>query len=121
MNKVSCVIPTMNRADDVVECVKSIWKSDYKKLEIIVVDDASNDDTVKRLKRLFGGKKNTKLITNELPVGAAKARNLGVGKATGEYLLFVDSDNVIDSKMISHLVSFFKCHDDCLKIGRAHV
>lgn len=113
--KVSVVIPTFNRASDVTDCLNSVLQSDYKSIEVIVVDNASSDDTVAKIEENFRG--NVKLIKAGVNLGAGGGRNRGAKGAVGDYLLFVDSDNVIDKKMIGELVSFFDNHDECGMVG----
>ena len=113
--KASIVIPTFNRASDVIDCLNSILQSDYKNIEIIVVDNASSDDTVAKIEENFSGK--VKLIKADVNLGAGGGRNRGAKEARGDYLLFVDSDNIIDKKMIGELVDFFNNHDECGMVG----
>lgn len=113
---VSVVIPTCNRSKEIVNCLESVFKSNYKKIEVIVVDNASSDDTVSRLTKYFS-KANFKLIKVKENLGAGGGRNRGAKEATGKYLLFVDSDNVIDPKMISRLVEFFVGKKYCGLVG----
>lgn len=99
---VSVIIVTYNRKGDVVECIDSVLGSTYKRIEIIVVDNASSDGTVEELERRYGNK--IKLIKSYRNLYAGGGRNLGAKSASGEYLLFVDSDNTIDRDMIKNLV-----------------
>ncbi|EKE14833.1 MAG: hypothetical protein ACD_12C00273G0007 [uncultured bacterium] len=98
MNKInlSIIIPTHNSQNTIKPLLTSIDNSpsvNFKRLEVIVIDDKSKDETVKIIK---GIKKNLKfqlLILNcKVNVGPAKARNLGSKKAKGKYLLFLDGD-----------------------------
>lgn len=115
--RVSVIIPTMDRSDDVITCIDSVAQSTYPNIEIIVVDNGSTDDTVARIKNQFGQLNNLKLIESAVNLGAGGGRNRGAREANGEYLLFVDSDNSIDEEMIAHLVSFFETHADCGMVG----
>ncbi len=115
--KVSVVIPTMNRADDVINCIKSVLASTYKNIEIIVVDNASSDNTTAQIERIFSKNNKIKLIKSAINLGAAGGRNRGAKEATGDYLLFVDSDNVVDKEMIGELVRFFNNHEKCGMVG----
>lgn len=103
---VSIIIPFHNRLCEVIECVKSVLESSYKDKEVIVVDNGSNDAAAESLQREFGGK--IKIVRSEVNLGAGGGRNLGASKANGKYLLFVDSDNVIDKKMIGYLADFME-------------
>ncbi len=105
----------MNRLRDTLSCIESVLSSDYKEIEVIVVDNASSDDTVVRIKEKF--ENQVQLIESNINLGAAGGRNKGALKAKGEYLLFVDCDNVIDRRMISYLVEFFENKIDCGMVG----
>jgi GT2 family glycosyltransferase len=115
--KISVIIPTMNRVDDVIYCISSILESDYKNVEIIVVDNASIDNTIIMLKNKFSKCRNVKLIESKANLGAGGGRNRGAREAEGEYLLFLDSDNVINREMISNLVDFYEGEKDCGMVG----
>jgi len=99
---ISVIIVTYNRNADVIECIESALNSTYKHIEIIVVDNASSDGTVEELERRYGNK--VKLIKSYRNLYAGGGRNLGAKSALGEYLLFVDSDNTMDSDMIKNMV-----------------
>lgn len=88
--KVSVVIPTYNRAHIVGEAIRSILNQNYPNLELLVVDDGSRDDTLAALAE-FGSQVRYLRKPNG---GPASARNLGVREATGEYIAFLDSDDL---------------------------
>ena len=117
MPKISVIIPTKNRAQDVVECVNSVLVSIYKDFEIIIVDDNSEDDSVAVIEKQFRDNSLITLLSSHKDLGAGGSRNSGAFKATGKYILFVDNDNVIDPKMIEHLVGFFEKTPDCGMVG----
>ncbi|MCX6794949.1 MAG: glycosyltransferase [Candidatus Falkowbacteria bacterium] len=114
---VSVIIPTLNRATEVADCINSVLQSEYQDLEIIVVDNASADNTVNLINDNFSSNSKIKLIRSKTNLGAAGGRNLGAKQASGEYLLFVDSDNIIDNRAITNLVSFFEKNSDCGMVG----
>ncbi len=88
--KVSVVIPTFNRAQLVTEAVDSILSQSYRDFELVVVDDGSTDDTAQRL-TAYGH--HIRLYRQENR-GASAARNAGIGVARGEYIAFLDSDDL---------------------------
>jgi glycosyltransferase involved in cell wall biosynthesis len=88
----SVVIPTWNRAGLVCEAVASALGQVGGELEVIVVDDGSNDGTVEVLERRFG--KAIKLLQIATRSGVGAARNEGVRQATGDLLAFLDSDDL---------------------------
>ncbi len=113
---VSVVIPTYNRAEMLRLCVESVLSNSYKLIEVIIVDDASPDKTQSLIKDAFGAYLNVILLRNEKNMHQAYGRNVGATRATGEYILFLDDDNVIDHDMIKTLVACLELHP---KLGMA--
>ncbi|MCF0128800.1 MAG: glycosyltransferase family 2 protein [Pseudobutyrivibrio sp.] len=101
---VSVIIPTFNRAEQVCDCVDSLLQSSHKNLEIIVVDNASTDDTVTVLENRFGDKITVLKLRENLM--AAGGRNQGIKIAKGYFLMFLDNDNKVTPDMIEKLVDF---------------
>ena len=88
---VSVVIPTYNRSELVLKAIDSVLNQTYKSVEIIVVDDCSTDDTILVLSK-YG--ENIRLVKNEVNSYVGFARNVGVSMARGEYVAFLDSDDI---------------------------
>lgn len=88
--KVSVVIPTYNRADYIAAAVESVFAQTLDDVEVVVVDDGSTDDTAQRLAP-FTGKLNYLCTGNQ---GPARARNEGMRRARGEYIAYLDSDDL---------------------------
>jgi len=99
---VSVIIVTYNRRAEVIECIDSVLKSSYSPIEIIVVDNSSTDGTAQELKQRYAGR--VKLIASQVNLYAGGGRNLGAAEASGQYLLFIDSDNVIDKDMLKKMM-----------------
>lgn len=97
----SIVIPTYNSGETICETVRSIVSQESYITEIIVVDDCSNDDTVKKIKELQRESKKIVLIELEENSSAFIGRRVGALNAKGEYLLFCDADD-------SYVPGFFK-------------
>ena len=89
--KVSVVIPTYNRATTVPRAIESVLAQTVTDLEVIVVDDGSSDDTGKVLGEMFGDRIRYYAQVNQ---GASVARNRGVEEARGEWIAFLDSDDL---------------------------
>ena len=85
---VSVVIPTFNRSEALTEAVKSVQNQSYKSFELIVVDDGSSDET-----RCHFGDRKDLIYLYQNNRGVSAARNLGIRKARGEYIAFLDSDD----------------------------
>ncbi len=90
---ISVVIPTYNRADLVLEAVRSALAQDWSPLEVIVIDDGSTDDTVERLHALMERDVRLRVIALDSNSGASAARNLGISEALHDYVALLDSDN----------------------------
>lgn len=91
---VSIIIPTRNSAEHLDRCLRSIKSQSYRNLEIIVVDNNS-DDTTKEI-----AKKHTKNVFNIGPERSTQ-RNYGVKKAKGDYVVIIDSDMVLSKTVIA--------------------
>ncbi len=111
---VSVVIATYNRAEMVARCVASVLASDYTPLEVIVVNDHSPDNTATLLHEKFGSDARVKVITNEVNLKTCGSRNRGAQEAKGDFLLFLDHDNLIHADMIGELVA---CLEKDPKLG----
>src|SRR5438309_5799082 len=96
MMKLSIIVLTYNTSKLTERCVRSILKY-YKSLigkevEIIVVDNASTDQTISNLKKI----QSLKLIENRENYGFSKGNNIGARTALGKYILFLNSDTVVN-------------------------
>ena len=110
--RISVIIPTFNRAEMVCRCVQSVLATDWPSYEVIVVDDCSPDDTGKLIFEHFGKNEHVKYFRNAKNKQLGGSRNVGASMATGEYLLFLDDDNLILPDMISRIVSDFENYPD---------
>lgn len=100
---VSVIVPCFNSADTVIRCFNSILNQNYKKIEIIAVDDGSTDNTPDLLKSLC--KANNNIIYLHCDHGGvSNARNAALKAASGEYIQFVDSDDCITANCTERLV-----------------
>lgn len=89
--RISILIPTYNRGYCIEECLHSALAQGYAEIEIIVVDDASSDDTRERVARI--GDPRLRYFAHEHNQGGAAARNTGIRAARGDYIAFLDSDD----------------------------
>mgnify|MGYP001772538064 CR=1 FL=1 len=109
MVKVSVAIPTYNRKEKLRRLLESLKASTYKDLEIIVVDDASTDGTEKMIKEEYP---YVKYIRHERPTLVAKSRNDAIEASEGDYVFFIDDDNVVEPDTIEKLVGYIERHDE---------
>ena len=89
--KYSVIIPTKNNPDQVRRCLDSI-PSDHD-IEILVCDDCSDPEFLVRIREICSLKMNVSLFESNRSAWAGRARNLGIEKAHGEWLIFSDSDS----------------------------
>ena len=101
---VSIIIPIHNNISTLARCVNSVLCQTYQKIEIILIDDGSNDDSFEICKEYATKDRRVKIFHKENG-GASSARNLGLENAHGEYVFFVDADDTIDSGLIGSLVN----------------
>ncbi|WP_138858860.1 glycosyltransferase family 2 protein [Exiguobacterium mexicanum] len=94
MNMVSVIIPTYNSFDTIEETLNSVLNQTYKYLEVILVDDCSTDDTVIKLKEFEERDSRVNVISLSNNSGAAVARNYGLDEASGQYVAFLDADDI---------------------------
>ena len=106
MPLVSVIIPSYNAESYIEECVNSVLSQSLKDFELIVVDDGSTDSTVNLVKTF----QDNRLSLIEAPhSNAGRARNLGMSKATGNYLYFLDADDFISEDC---LLKFTECAEE---------
>lgn len=97
MPRVSVIIPTYNRADLVAEAIDSVLTQSYCDLEVIVVDDGSTDNTAEVIKQ-YGQRIR---VVRQQNAGEPLARNAGIRVASGEFVCFLDSDDIwMPSKLV---------------------
>jgi glycosyltransferase involved in cell wall biosynthesis len=92
---VSIVIPNKNRCDELVQTLESVRTQTYPRFECIVVDDNSTDDYEKRVAPFRSDARFIFLNQSTERSGAPAARNDGAGRATGEFVIFLDSDDLL--------------------------
>lgn len=102
--KVSIVIPCYNVDKYIEECLNSVLNQTYSNLEVVVIDDGSNDGTRRILEEYQNRYRNIKLLIQKNK-GMGSARNAGVRVCSGDYLLFVDADDYIQNDTIETLVN----------------
>ena len=99
--KISVIIPSYNRAEFVAQTVRSVLAQSFEGFEIIVIDDGSTDETAERL-AAFKGFANFRYFYQPNS-GRSAARNRGMERARGEYLMFLDSDDVLAPDVLKNL------------------
>lgn len=103
---ISVIVPVYNTGPYLRRCIESIVAQDYPNLEIIIVDDGSSDIDTIRLCDILSDSYNNVCTYHKPNGGQSSARNYGITLAKGEYIGFIDSDDVIEPTMYSTL---YKC------------
>ncbi|MDW3209181.1 MAG: glycosyltransferase family 2 protein [Reichenbachiella sp.] len=101
MNKVSVIIPTHNRSTQLIAAVESVLKQGVDGLEIIVIDDHSGEKHYASIEQLAQANDQITVIQNDQNLGVSASRNKGLDMATGEFVLFLDDDDVLLPDMLS--------------------
>ena len=100
--KISVIIPNFNRGDLLEETLESLVRQDYQNWEAIVVDDGSTDSS-EQIAGTFSVKDSriTFFKRDRNPSGAPTSRNIGISLAKGDFLIFLDSDDLLAPKALS--------------------
>ncbi len=110
--KFSIIMPTYNCEKYIGEAVKSVLEQTYADFELIIVDDGSTDGTFAICEQIVKGKDNVHLYA-VCHGGVSVARNFGLEKACGEYVLFIDGDDSWKSDLLESIVYHV---DDCCQL-----
>jgi glycosyltransferase involved in cell wall biosynthesis len=110
---VSVVIPTFNRSGMLCDCVDSVLASTFRDFEIIIVDDASTDDTGEVVrKRYLATHPNIRYHRNPENLMSDKSRNIAIRMARAPWILFLDSDNVVFPDMLEQFAACTQKHPE---------
>lgn len=108
---ISVIVSVYNVEKYVVNCLKSIVNQDYADFELIIVDDGSTDDSVKVIKDYLSHESVKWELNQKENGGQSSTRNAGLKKANGEYVVFIDSDDVISSDFLLKLKEAIEADD----------
>ncbi len=108
--KVSIIVPIYNLEDYIEKTVDSLLAQTYQYIEIVLVDDGSKDASFSIIERLAASDSRIIYVTQPNG-GAAKARNTGLSLATGDFITFVDGDDMLSPNAIADNISFFADDD----------
>lgn len=103
MVKVSIIVPVYNSERSLKRCLDSIVNQSHSNLEIIIVNDGSTDGSLE-ISNKYSKKEPRITVINQENSGVSTARNIGLSNSTGDYLMFVDSDDYLDINMVELLI-----------------
>ncbi|WP_195851041.1 glycosyltransferase family 2 protein [Aerococcus tenax] len=121
---ISIIIPVFNSSDYLEECLKSVIKQTYENLQIILVDDGSTDNSLEIIKA-YEMIDDRILWCSQPNKGAWSARNQGINLAKGEYIGFVDSDDIVKFDMYETMLKSMQnvgaevCECNCLRLTKS--
>lgn len=104
MKKISIIIPVYNGEKYIEDCIKSLIIQTYSNIEIIIINDCSNDHSLEICKKYADSDKRIIIIDKKYNEGALSARKTGLEHSTGEYIAFIDSDDWIEADYIEEMV-----------------
>ena len=105
--QIDIILPNYNSSKYIVETVKSILNQSYKKWKLIIVDDFSDEKTLRILKKKFK-EKNIKIYFLKKNQGAGFCRNYAIAKSNSPYLAFIDSDDIWKREKLEKQLHFMK-------------
>lgn len=105
MNKVSIIIPLYNAEKYIIETLKSAINQTYENKEIIIIDDGSTDDSKRKIEKYID---NTVKYFYQKNSGVSVARNKGIEMATGDYITFLDSDDILHEDKVQKQMNVIK-------------
>ncbi|MBQ9658605.1 MAG: glycosyltransferase [Clostridia bacterium] len=118
MKKISVIIPVYNSEKYIEKCLNSIFEQKYENLEVIVINDGSTDKTEEKISKF---QSKIKYIKKEENTGIADTRNIGVENATGDYIMFVDSDDYIQKDLLKNLALYIERDIELIKFKAIEV
>lgn len=106
--KVSIIIPLFNREKLIGHTIQSVIDQTYGDWECVIVDDGSTDKSLDTVTRFCNDPRILLIERSRMPKGASTCRNIGIEYATGKYLMFLDSDDLLSSKCLENRVKYFE-------------
>lgn len=106
---VSVVVPIYNTASYLRRCIQSSINQSYKKIEVILINDGSTDESVSICQQYKKADSRFRIV-DKINGGISSTRNAGIDVAIGKYICFIDSDDFWESNFIEELVDGFRLH-----------
>lgn len=113
---ISVIVPVYNCQSYLGNCLGSIINQSYKDIEVILVNDGSTDDSL-RICQAYACRDSRIRVINSENFGPAKARNIGIEQAKGEFIFFVDADDFIKSNALELLLGSYNRYSADLVVG----
>ena len=117
--ELSIIIPVYNVQDYLTECLESAYKITGMNKEIIIVNDGSTDESESIINKFLDLYPDETIVETQVNQGQSAARNKAITLASGDYLLFLDSDDYLESHAVTEMFDYAQKHDLDLLQGRA--
>ena len=124
MPKISIIIPVYNAGLYIEACLASIVAQTLDNIEVLLVDDHGRDDSIERAQRFVDthpGNKTFRFLATPHNMGPGPARNIGIEAAQGEYIAFIDSDDVVERDFCEQLYTAARQYDADLAYCQAQL
>ena len=102
---VSIVILNYNGKSCLLDCLHSVFETKYPNFEVILVDNASKDNSLKMAMQVFSANPRLQIVANQTNVGFSGGNNIGFAYSKGEYIVFLNNDTIVDPDWLATLVS----------------
>ena len=99
---ISVIVPIYNVERYVKICIGSILEQTFQDFEIVIVDDATPDNSYKICRELYGDNEKVRIVRHKENQGLGPARNTGIANARGKYVYFVDSDDILTPRALEN-------------------
>lgn len=110
---ISVIIPLYNKEKWIKKTLESVINQSFKNIEILIIDDGSTDDSLKKVKEIHD---NRITIFTKKNGGVSSARNLGISKARSKFVAFLDGDDIWDNKHLEILINGFNLNSNALLV-----
>lgn len=115
MKKISVIVPIYNAEKYIARCIDSILVQADKTTELILINDGSTDKSEEIVNTYLEKNKETIKYIKKENTGVADTRNIGIEQATGDYIIFVDSDDYIDKNLFKNLEKYMRQNIEIIK------
>jgi glycosyltransferase involved in cell wall biosynthesis len=108
---VSVIMPAYNSADFIAESIQSVLYQFHSNWELLIIDDASEDNTVEIIEKFASADPRIQLFQNKINQGTGISRNIGIKAAQGSFIAFLDADDLWLPEKLETQLDFMKSHD----------
>ncbi|WP_157208633.1 glycosyltransferase family 2 protein [Mariniflexile maritimum] len=108
---VSVITPLFNSENYISETINSVINQTYQNWELLLIDDGSTDKTVEIVTNFMAKNPNIKLLKNDINLGAAISRNKGIDAAQGDYIAFLDADDIWKPEKLQVQIKFMQAQN----------